>query len=131
MTGSFKPIDVGEWSEQAYLGPTEKLFNAVAFKNRASVRELLATGDIDVNRRDHVGRTLLHVAILSSAPEICDDLIAAGARITSRLSYGRTALHLAAYFNPPRIMQALLARSAYIAEKAKEAEFAAGCIDFT
>lgn len=122
MTGSFNPIDVGEWSEQAYLGPTEVLFNAIASRNRAAVQELISSGNIDVNRRDHVGRTALHVAILSSAHEICNDLIAAGARITARLADGRTALHLAAFFNPPQVVQVLLARSAYNAEKAKEAE---------
>ena len=69
MTGSFRPIDVGEWSEQAYLGPTERLFNAIALKNRADVRELLASGHVNVNRRDHVGRTALHVAILGGTAQ--------------------------------------------------------------
>lgn len=29
MTGSFRPIDDGEWSAQAYLGPIELLFAAL------------------------------------------------------------------------------------------------------
>jgi hypothetical protein len=122
MTGSFNPIDVGEWSAFAYLGPTEKLFNAIAAHERETVRQLLQDETLDINRRDPVGRTPLHVAVLVKAEDICSDLIHAGARMTPRLASGRTALHIAAQMNLPVVIKKLLAQSASNEEKAKEAE---------
>ncbi|KAI5121633.1 hypothetical protein M0805_001162 [Coniferiporia weirii] len=119
MTGSFNPIDIGEWSELAYLGPTEKLFTAIAANDRAAVLALLASGEVDINRRDHVGRTTLHVGVLCAAEEICADLIDAGVRITARRADGRTALHLAAQMDMPNIVEKMLIRSAQNAEKAE------------
>ncbi|KDQ65163.1 hypothetical protein JAAARDRAFT_188410 [Jaapia argillacea MUCL 33604] len=111
MTGSFNPIDVGEWSEQAYIGQTEKFFKAITTQDRATVISMIKEG-IDVNRRDHVGRTPLHVAILAKASEIAGDLIDGGARMTARLVDGRTALHLVAQLDLPIILRKLLDRSA-------------------
>ncbi|KAI5121628.1 hypothetical protein M0805_001157 [Coniferiporia weirii] len=119
MTGSFNPIDIGGWSELAYLGPTEKLFTAIAAFDRAAVLELLASGEVDINRRDHVGRTTLHVGVLCAAEEICADLIDAGVCITARLADGRTALHLAAQMDMPDTVEKMLTRSAQNAEKAE------------
>ncbi|KAI0628020.1 ankyrin [Trametes polyzona] len=120
MSGSFHPIDEGEWAEQAYMGPTEKLFNAIASGDRESVTKIIAEGNTDLDRRDHVGRTPLQVAILSKEADIACDLINAGARMTSRLVDGRTALHLAAQLDLPVVVRKLLERSAVNAEKAKE-----------
>ncbi len=84
---------------------------------------------IDVNRRDHVGRTALHLAIMVRATEICFDLINAGARMSARLVDGRTCMHLAAQMDVPEVVQKLLKRSSMNAEaakaKAKEIELAA------
>jgi ankyrin repeat protein len=82
MSGSFNPIDDGEWSGQVYVKPTQKIFAAIAARDRDAVQNLLRE-EIDINQRDHVGRTTLHVAILSNTPEIACDLIDAGARITA------------------------------------------------
>ncbi|KAI9060760.1 ankyrin [Trametes sanguinea] len=125
MSGSFNPIDEGEWSEQAYMGPTEKLFNAIVSGDRIFVARVISEGETDLDRRDHVGRTALHVAILSKEVDIACDLIDAGARMTSRLVDGRTALHLAAQLDLPAVVRKLLERSAINAEKAKEEEEAA------
>lgn len=122
MTGSFKPIDVGEWSGMAYIGPTGKLFNAIAANDRETVQRLLQDETLDINRRDPVGRTPLHVAALTRADDICCDLIDAGARITPRLVSGRTVLHLAAQTDMPNVIKKLLERSALNEEAAKEAE---------
>ncbi|KDQ19312.1 hypothetical protein BOTBODRAFT_142912 [Botryobasidium botryosum FD-172 SS1] len=116
ITGSFQPIDVGEWSESAYIAPLEKLFKAIAANDRAAVAAMIKEG-YDLQRRDHVGRTALHLAILSEASEIACDLINAGARITSRLADGRTALHLASENNMPAVVRKLLEKS-----RANEAE---------
>lgn len=124
ISGSFNPIDEGEWTEQAYMGPTEKLFAAIAAHDRSTVSTLLQQG-IDVNRRDHVGRTPLQVAVLSKAVDIASDLLDANARMTARLVDGRTALHLAAQLDLPVVVRKLLERSAVNAEAVKAAEEAA------
>ena len=76
--------------------------------------------EVDVNRRDHVGRTPLHLAILTGASEIACDLIDAGARMMARLVDGRTALHLAAQLGLGRVIEKLLERSEQNKEKAEE-----------
>ena len=47
------------------MGPTEKLFNSIVAGDRATVTRLCAEEGFDIDRRDHVGRTPLQVAILS------------------------------------------------------------------
>ena len=124
MSGSFHPIDEGEWAEQAYVGPTEKLFNAIVARDRATVASIISAEGFDVDRRDYVGRTPLQVAILSKAVDVACDLIDAGARMTSRLVDGRTALHVAAQLDLPVVVKKLLERSAINDEKAKAEEAA-------
>lgn len=121
MSGSFNPIDEGEWTEQAYMGPTEKFFAAIASHDRTAVATMIKEG-VDVNRRDHVGRSPLHVAVMSKAVDIARDLVDANARMTARLVDGRTALHLAAQLDLPSIVKKLLHRSALNAEAVKAAE---------
>ncbi len=115
MTGSFNPIDEGEWSEQAYIHPTALLFQAIAKHDRATVRRLIkdeeAGPGVNLHKRDHVGRTALHLAILVKAVEIAEDLIDAGARITARLADGRAPLHLAAQYDLPTVINKLVERS--------------------
>lgn len=121
ISGSFNPIDDGEWSEQAYIGESEKFFNAIAAHDRATVAAAIKDG-IDVNRRDAVGRTPLQVAILSKATDIACDLVDADARMTARLVDGRTALHLAAQLDLTDVIRKLLDRSALNAEEARKKE---------
>ncbi|KDR74215.1 hypothetical protein GALMADRAFT_123653 [Galerina marginata CBS 339.88] len=122
MTGSFNPIDVGEWSEQVYMKPTQQLFAAIAAHDRAAVQKLLGEG-IDVNQRDHVGRTSLHVAIFSKAGDIACDLIDGGARISARLVDGRSPLHLAAQFDLVAVVGKLFEKNAKnVAEAEKGGE---------
>ncbi|KAJ7661416.1 ankyrin repeat protein [Mycena polygramma] len=116
LSGSFNPIDVGEWSAQVYIGPTERFFAAIATHDRAGVARMLKEGQ-DVNRRDHVGRAPLHVAILCRAADIACDLVDAGARMTARLVDGRTTLHLAAQYDLSAVVRKLLEHSAINAEK--------------
>ncbi|KAJ3734551.1 ankyrin repeat-containing domain protein [Lentinula guzmanii] len=110
LSGSFNPIDDAGWSAQVYIGPTEKFFQDIVASDRAAVAQMIAEG-VDVNRRDHVGRMPLHVAVLAKAEAIACDLIDAGARMTSRLAEGKTALHIAAQLDLLRVVKKLLERS--------------------
>ncbi|KAH9944572.1 ankyrin [Amylocystis lapponica] len=120
ISGSFNPIDIGEWAAQAYMGPTEKLFYAIVTNNRAAVSDIVSQEGFNLERRDHVGRTPLQIAVMSKAVDIACDLIDVGARMTSRVVDGRTTLHLAAQLDLPVIARKLLERSAVNAEKARE-----------
>jgi len=124
LTGSFHPIDTGEWAVQVYLGATEKLFKAIADNDRETVGDILHSEGTDLRVRDHVGRTCLHLALLARRPDIALGLIDAGARITSRLVDGRTALHLAAQHGLDDVVTKLLGRSR-ANEQAEEAKKAA------
>ncbi|CAG7847199.1 SubName: Full=Uncharacterized protein {ECO:0000313/EMBL:CCA66774.1} [Serendipita indica DSM 11827] len=119
MTGSFHPIDEGEWSAQAYLGPVEKLFQAIAIHDIETVRDILE-GGFDLQKRDHVGRTSLHLAILTGSTKIAEYLIDAGARITARLVDGRTSLHLAAQYGLNDVVIKLIEKSKLNEIKAEE-----------
>jgi ankyrin repeat protein len=67
--------------------------------------------DFDVNRRDFTGRTPLHLAVMTSTPEIVQCLVDHGARLIARLADGRTALHLAAARGHTEIIRILLTKS--------------------
>ncbi|KZW00292.1 ankyrin [Exidia glandulosa HHB12029] len=109
--GSFKPLDAEDWAAQAYIGPLEKLFNAIARHDLDAVKAECADSP-DLVSRDHVGRTALHVAIICDAPiEVCEALVKSGARITSRLPDGRTPLMLAAQKGDAALAKLLLAKS--------------------
>ncbi|KAJ7167928.1 ankyrin repeat protein [Mycena filopes] len=115
LSGSFNPIDDEEWTAQAYIGPTHRFFSCIAAADRPGVARILAEGH-DIHRRDHVGRTALHFAIMCRSAEIACDLIDAGARLTARLVDGRTSLHLAAQHDLLPVVRAILRRSALNAE---------------
>ncbi|KAF7347372.1 Ankyrin repeat protein [Mycena venus] len=108
--GAHESVDASEWIAQAYIGPTERFFAAIAACDREAVSDMLM--EVDLNRRDHVGRTPLHMAILSGAPDIACDLVHAGARITAQMVDGRTSLHLAAQLDQLEVVRTVLERSA-------------------
>ena len=116
LSGSFNPIDEGEWSETAYIQATAKFFGAISKNDLLAVKQLIEDGEV-LNRRDQVGRTPLHVAILSNSVEVGCVLIDAGARMTARLVGGRTSLHLAAQMGQVSLVKKLLERSAFYKEK--------------
>ncbi|KAG8952590.1 hypothetical protein FRC04_003951 [Tulasnella sp. 424] len=111
ITGSFRPIDSGEWSEQAYLKPLVKLFSIIVSHDRPACNDFLKRNAEAIKTRDHLGRTPLQFALLCSAEDICLDLIEQGARMTSRMVDGRCSLHLAAQMGLPTVVKALLERS--------------------
>ncbi|KAH9017612.1 ankyrin repeat-containing domain protein [Lactarius pseudohatsudake] len=120
ISGSFNPIDEGEWSETAYVQATAKFFGAISKNDVLAIKQMIEDGEDLTNRRDHVGRTPLHVAILSNSVEVGCVLVDAGARMTARLVGGRTSLHLAAQMGQVALVKKVLERSAYNKEKAEE-----------
>ncbi|KAI9451558.1 hypothetical protein BJY52DRAFT_1297200 [Lactarius psammicola] len=119
ISASFNPIDEGEWNETAYVQATAKFFGAISKNDVLAVKQMIEDGE-DLNRRDQVGRTSLHVSILSNSVEVGRVLIDAGARMTARLVGGRTSLHLAAQMGQVSLVKKILERSAYNKEKAEE-----------
>ena len=113
--GSFHPLTDDDWTEMAYIGNTARLIQAIVDKDLEGVTDWFESGEleeVDVNRRDHAGRTPLQLATMCSSPQIVQFLIDRGARIVSRIYNGMTALHFASYRGEIEMVKALLERSA-------------------
>ncbi|KAF7122286.1 hypothetical protein CNMCM5793_000243 [Aspergillus hiratsukae] len=108
--GSFNPITETDWTEMAYVGNTEGLCQAIVDNDLEGVKQWLSH-DFDLNRRDFTGRTPLHLAVMTSTPEIVQCLVDHGARLIARLADGRTALHLAAARGDAEMIRILLTKS--------------------
>lgn len=109
--GSFHPITDDDWTEMAYVGNTSRLCQAIVDGDLEHVEDWCQQEGADVNRRDHTGRTPLHLAAMSSTPEIVQCLINHGARLVARLVDGFTALHIAARRGNTAMITALLEKS--------------------
>jgi ankyrin repeat protein len=118
--GSFRPLTDDDWTEMAYVGNTARLCQAIVEGDLEHVQDWLNQEGADPNRRDYTGRTPLHLAVMSSTPEVIQSLIDAGARIVARLVDGKTALHLAAMRGESSIVKALLIKSESNEEKEAE-----------
>ncbi|KAH7918157.1 hypothetical protein BV22DRAFT_1200081 [Leucogyrophana mollusca] len=119
ISGSFNPINTGEWSEQTYITQSMRLLTAIVSRDIETVSRMMQEG-ANVNDRDHAGRTPLHVAIIAKSFDVACTLIDAGALIATRLADGRTALHLAAQAGDAAVVQKLLERSAYNLEAKRD-----------
>jgi ankyrin repeat protein len=96
----------------AYVGNTARLCQAIVDGDLEHVAGWLSQEGVDPNTRDYTGRTPLHLAVMSSTPEIVRALIDGGARLVARLADGRTALHLAAARGEVQMVKMLLDKSA-------------------
>lgn len=112
--GSFHPLTEDDWTEQAYIGNTTVLCQAIVDEDLEAVIDWFSNGEletVDVNRRDHAGRTPLLLASMCSTPEIVQYLVDHDARIVSRLYNGFTALHFAAFRGDTTMVNTLCERS--------------------
>ncbi|KAF7930900.1 hypothetical protein EAE99_004150 [Botrytis elliptica] len=109
--GSFNPINDDEWTTMSYVGDTARLCQAIVEGDLEHVQDWCSQEGVDVNRRDFTGRTPLHLATMTSTPEIVKCLVDHGARLIARLVDGRTALHIAAARGDLEMIRILLNKS--------------------
>ncbi|KAI4673784.1 uncharacterized protein J4E84_010929 [Alternaria hordeiaustralica] len=120
--GSFHPLTDDDWTEMAYVGNTARLCQAIVDGDLEHVRDWLSQEGADPNRRDYTGRTPLHLAVMTSTPQVVQALVDAGARIVARIFDGKTALHLAAMRGEVEMVRALLIKSEANEEEEAEKE---------
>ncbi|KAI5807435.1 hypothetical protein DFH27DRAFT_319642 [Peziza echinospora] len=121
--GSFNPLNANDYTDMAYIADQESLFRAIVQGDVSAVQAWCNREGVDINRRDHCGRTPLHVATMSSdSLEILQTLIDRGARLIARLQDGRTALHIAAGRGKPDFIEALLRKSEHNEQEKFEKE---------
>ncbi|KAL8650578.1 MAG: hypothetical protein Q9210_003740 [Variospora velana] len=118
--GSFNPLTDDDWTDMAYIGNTQELCQRIADGDVAFVDNWCKENPDGVDRRDHTGRTPLHLAAQSSTPQVLKCLVENGARIVARLVDGMTALHLASARGNVDMVTTLLEKSE--ANEAEEAE---------
>jgi len=118
--GSFNPITDKDWTDMAYVGNTTRLCEAIVDGDIEHVEGWLAQEGADPNKRDYTGRSPLHLAVMSSSPDIVRLLVDHKARLVARLADGRTALHLAAERGDVEIVKILMDKS--LANEAEEEE---------
>ncbi|KAH8176109.1 ankyrin repeats (3 copies) domain-containing protein [Sarocladium implicatum] len=109
--GSFNPLTEQDWTDMAYVGNTARLCQSIVDGDVGDVVDWLSQEDADPNKRDYTGRAPIHLAAMTSTPEVVKALIDRGARITARIADGRTALHIAAARGDTAIIKLLMDKS--------------------
>lgn len=118
--GSFNPITTEDWTEMAYVGNTQMLNQAILDDDVDYIETWCKQEGNDVNTRDYVGRTPLHLAVMAGSIKVVQLLIDNDARMVARLIDGRTSLHLASQSGRTDAVDALMKRSLYNAEREEE-----------
>ncbi|KAF5656927.1 ankyrin repeat protein [Fusarium heterosporum] len=109
--GSFNPLTEEDWTDMAYVGNVTRLCQSIVDGDADDVSNWLSQEDSDPNKRDYTGRAPLHLAVMTSTPEVVRCLVEHGARLTARLADGKNALHLAAARGDVEIIKILMEKS--------------------
>lgn len=109
--GSFHPLTDDDWTDMAYIGNTQELCQKICDGDLDFVESWCEENSESIDRRDHTGRSPLHIAAQCSTPEILECLVDHGARIVARLVDGMTALHIAAARGSVEMVNTLLEQS--------------------
>ena len=109
--GSFNPLTESDWTDMAYVGNTARLCQSIVDGDVDDVLNWLSQEEADPNQRDYTGRSPLHLAVMTSTPEVVKCLVDHGARLTARLADGKTALHLAAARGNVEMIKLLMEKS--------------------
>ncbi|RBR24578.1 uncharacterized protein FIESC28_02628 [Fusarium coffeatum] len=109
--GSFNPLTENDWTDMAYVGNVTRLCQSIVDGDAEDVSNWLSQEGSDPNKRDYTGRSPLHLAVMTSTPEVVKCLVDHGARLTARLADGRNALHLAASRGDSSIIKILMEKS--------------------
>ncbi|KAK7424963.1 hypothetical protein QQX98_000241 [Neonectria punicea] len=109
--GSFNPLTEQDWTDMAYVGNTARLCQSIVNGDVDDVLNWLSQEESDPNKRDYTGRSPLHLAVMTSTPEVVKCLVDHGSRLTARLADGKTALHLAASRGNSEMIKILMEKS--------------------
>ncbi|KAF5025038.1 hypothetical protein F66182_2906 [Fusarium sp. NRRL 66182] len=109
--GSFNPLTEQDWTDMAYVGNVARLCQSIVDGDIDDVLNWLSQEGSDPNKRDYTGRSPLHLAVMTSTPEVVKCLVDHGSRLTARLADGKTALHLAALRGNVDMIKILMERS--------------------
>ncbi len=118
--GSFNPLTEDDWTDMAYIGNTARLCQSIVDEDADDVLNWLSPGGLQSEQARLYRQAPLHLAVMSSTPEIVRALVDHGARITARLADGRTPLHLAAERGNPEMVTILMEKSTENEAQAEE-----------
>uniref|UniRef100_A0ABD2XPA8 Tyrosine-protein kinase n=1 Tax=Trichogramma kaykai TaxID=54128 RepID=A0ABD2XPA8_9HYME len=95
-------------------GNTNLLHRATLQNNYCIVSELVKCGDRNLDAKNQVGQTAVHLAAIDGLKEILEKLIESNASVNCRDTAGYTPLHYACQGNFPEIVEILIAGGANI-----------------
>ncbi|RFU31088.1 hypothetical protein B7463_g5236, partial [Scytalidium lignicola] len=84
-----------------------RLFDAVSRSDVAAIRDVLSLG-IDIETRDPVGRTALHLAIIAASTDTIQCLLKNGALVNAWTNQGEATVHLAAFRGDVSILKMIM-----------------------
>ncbi|EAX97563.1 ankyrin repeat protein, putative [Trichomonas vaginalis G3] len=94
-----------------------KCFIYCSLFNIPSLLEYFLSLGANINGKDEVGRTALHIAARKNSQEAAEFLISHGANVNGKDDEGKTALHTAALENSTETAEILISHGANINEK--------------
>lgn len=120
--GSFHPITDGDWSDGAYLSRDGELLVAAANAGDLDAIQELLQKKVIVDTPDCLGRTALHLAVLSNQVKAAEILLDAGADPTLHLKDGRSIIHIAAEYGYLDMLAMLLTKLKLLKKESQEGE---------